>query len=75
MTLHHTFNIFESVPLLNIWKKFKTAASTTPLICLGNRAGIWSKEGLHEVLNVRGSIIAGMEGCELFQVFMHVLLL
>lgn len=76
MTLHHTFNIFESVSLLNFWKKFvRTAASTTPLICLGSGPGMWSKEDLLQIVHVRGSIIAGMEGCEFLQVFMHVLLL
>ena len=75
MTLHHTFNIFESVPLLNMWKHlWRTAATTTPLMCLGNGVEMWNREELHEILNVRGSIIAGMEGCELFQVFIHVLL-
>ena len=53
----------------------RTVASTTPLIGLGNGAGIGSREELLEILNVRGFIIAGVEGCELLQIFIHVLLL
>ena len=76
MTLHHTFKIEESVRVVNFWKQCgREVGSTTPLIGLRKGAGIGSREELLEIINIRGFIIAGMEGCEFLQVFIHVLLL